>query len=654
MTFVWDDAGDLGLRLSETVELGKLSFSLRLAGKVLGPEDFLSSSWEPFSGTDAVGRFWGFRRRLFLDGAPFLEIRALSYGDVAKVEGEFLTEVQGVCGSLDFQDPAVIFPEFRVPPGLSFFLCTFGLDGAYGEHPGGYWPKALFGRVPDFPRKPFAPVVLFDGEAAVALAPGELFLGSPLLARSDRIGRALAGDFPTIPRGTVLSLLLAAGPDPGQALARLGHVFLSRSGKSRPDPQSTPLLSRLGYWNAYGSYYTELIRPMEERTLLALAAEFREKRVPVGYFGLDLWYPYRRIGQALEFRPDKKKYPRGLAAIARETGIPFVLHLSALSPENAYGADGADPAGYEEIASELQRQGAIAVWHDWLRTWQFLTKKLLSDPWAAEAWFSGMAKVFRAVGLPVLLCMQTMGMVLASAAEANVVAARSYTDHLFSLRLALREAARRTRPEIVEAWVRPVEIWVQNLLVGLVEWAFGLAPFHDLFLTREHPGFGGEHAQEEAVLRALSCGPVGFGDQLGLADQDLLRRFILPEGTLAHPDRPPFPVLETLGADLQAFWTLRQAGEATWVYYLVLNTAKEPLSLRFDPPLAGEFLVWDVLNSRVAFGINGQLAPGRLAYFVLAPLRAGIAPLGLADKFVPAGFVRLRERCTNFLSGGDG
>ncbi len=92
----------------------------------------------------------------------------------------------------------------------------------------------------------------------------------------------------------------------------------------------------------------------------------------------------------------------------------------------------------------------------------------------------------------------------------------------------------------------------------------------------------------------------------------------------------------TLESDIQAFWTLRQAGEATWVYYLVLNTAKEQLSFRFDPPLAGEFLVWDVLNSRVASGISGQLAPGRLAYFVLAPLREGIAPLGLADKFVPA------------------
>lgn len=156
----------------------------------------------------------------------------------------------------------------------------------------------------------------------------------------------------------------------------------------------------MGYWNAYGSYYTELIHPMEEGILRALALEFRAKKLPVGYVGLDLWYPYARVGQAREFRPDRRKYPRGLAALREETGLPFVLHLSALSRENAYGADGTDPAVYEEIAAELVGQGAVGVWHDWLRTWQFLTPALLSDPWRAERWFSGMCRAFREVGLP--------------------------------------------------------------------------------------------------------------------------------------------------------------------------------------------------------------------------------------------------------------
>ncbi len=630
MNVLVHEDGHVELVLAGKTILRGFDFFLRLHGAALSVKDLVASPWEEHRESDQFGAFRCFKRRLFLEDAELLEERLFVYDRVLRYEVRFLTEISGLLGSRDFLDPAVWCPLFFPSSEASYFLCTFGLDGEGGDYPGGYWPEATWGKVGQgFPARPFAPLVVYGEDGAVAVAPGELFLLSPLGAFYQGVGRALAGEFPKIPAGTILSTWFVAGKDPGEALRGLGEILLVPKGKWK----GSPLLSRLGYWNAYGSYYTELIHPMEEKILRSLAAEFRAKGIPVGYFGLDLWYPYERIGQALAFRPDGKKYPRGLHTIREETGIPFVLHLSALSSRNAYGTDGADPQIYEAVGKELRRQGGIGVWHDWLRTWQFLTPALLQDPWAAERWFSGMCREFREVGLPVLLCMQTMGMVLASTTEPNVISARSYTDHLFSLRLALGRAA-KTDPHIVRAWKKPVHIWLQNLLVGYVQWALGLAPFHDLFLSRKHPGFGGEQAWEEAVLRALSCGPVGFGDACGMADPQLLLRLVLPDGRLAQPARPPEPIWPTLGSATPVFWTETRVGELTWLYVVILNLGEEEKEVRIDPPVEGGFLSWDP-RGRCLDSLNVRVPPATLAYRVLLPELHGAWLLGFPELLVP-------------------
>jgi len=629
MNLLFREDGQVELGFRGKIWLQGLDLRLRRAGKVLTLRDFQAGPWTEEH--RAGKRVW--RCRLSLNDEEVLEFRVVRENEILRVEAEFLAEFSGLRGSLDYTDPAVLLPVFAPAPDLSYFLCTFGLDGAAVEFPGGYWPEARLGKVAEgFPRKPWAPLVLWDEGGALALVPGELFLTSPFVPCGEGFGRALAGDFPAIPKGTVLSTWIAFGESPEGALLRLGEAL--RADAPEGKWETSPLLSRLGYWNAYGSYYTELIHPMEEKTLLALAEEFRQKRIPVGYFGLDLWYPYERIGRAKVFRPDPRKYPRGLREIREKTGLPFVLHLSALSEKNLYAADGTDPAVYEEIAAEIKEEGGVAVWHDWLRTWQFVTPKLLSDPWAAERWFSGMCQAFRKAGLPVLLCMQTMGMVLASAREPNVVSARSYTDHLFSQRLALAKA-KAAEPGIEKSWVRSVDIWKQNLLVGFVQWAFGLRPFHDLFLTSVHEGFGGEHACEEATLRALSCGPVGFGDALGKADPELLRRLLLPDGVLAQPEHPPIPIWSTLFTETPQYWSVRRAGEAAWVYWIALNLGKEERRVRMELSLPGAFLVWDPWRKELTSD-SVAVPPEGLAYRVLLPERKGVALLGLADISVPA------------------
>jgi len=616
--------------------VSSLGFRIPVGGEWV-TDDRATIAWDTLSDVDAFGSHRCWRRTCQHGGDPFLALTLRAYPGAVRVESTLLRPLSGLRPADACDAATFLVPRFRFADDVRFLLTTFGLDGADGPYPGGYWPAVIVGRGPgELPRETFAPLVLFSGEGAVAIAPGEHFLTSPVVRVPGGAARGLFGTVDQRPAGFTASTWFVAGDDPVDALMNLGDRLLAAGGKTRPAPGDHPLLSTLGYWNAYGSYYTEFLNPLNSALLDELAASFRDQGIPARYFGLDLWYPYAKIGQARSFRPDTRKYPQGLAKIATRTGLPYVLHLSALSERNEYGVNGSDPSVYQRIAADLQREGAIAAWHDWLRTHQHLTTNLRTDPDVADRWFGGMCRAFQEQGLPLLLCMHTMGMALASTQEPNVIAARSYTDYLFAQGGAMGQAAQAGHAGFRREELSAPHLWKQNLAMGAVLWTLGLAPFHDLFLTRTHPGFGGDHPAEDAILRALSCGPVGFGDGPGMTDTSLLSRLVLADGTLAQPDRPPFPVPATLDSDVRAFWTLRRAGGASWIYYLALNTAAEELPFNFDPPVDGDFLVVDGFTQARAPGIAGRLAPGQLAYFVLLPRRGGIALLGLPDKLVPA------------------
>ena len=634
-------SGRLGLSVGENIWIEDIGVRVFQDGNWLSDASggISPGDWE--EGKEAGGEFARLRREYSHAGSPWLELVIHAYPDLILIAVTALRDITGISRGDSFTLPGVFLPHFRLTPDLGFFLTTFGLGGDDDGYPGGYWPTARLGRgMEELPDEAFAPLVLYDAGNAVAIAPGNLFLTSPLVKTPDGVGRGLHGAVERIPAGTRLETLISWGKDPTAALLRLGEHLLSRGGKGRPTPDSHPVLSKLGWWNAYGGYYTEPIRELDEEGLTGVLEGLAGARIPLGYLGLDLWYPYERIGQAIEYVPDPRKYPHGIGKIAASAGLSTVLHLSALSRENAYGSDGADPGFYREVAASLARERAVVAWHDWLRTQQHLTRRLRAEPTAAEAWFGGMAGAFAGEGLDVLLCMQTMGMNLAATQHPNVVAGRTHTDYLFSQSEALDEAERRGHPEFKDGFVPAHELHRQNLFMGTVLYALGMMPFHDLFLTRPHPGLGGDHPEEEAVLRALSCGPVGIGDGPGMTDPKLVRRLLLPDGTIARPDHPPFPIWSTVNDDVVAFFTERRVGGAVWGHLLLLNTAAGEAGFSLEPPLPGEHVIWDGLRGEVVPALRGTIPPGRIAYFVLVPEREGIGLLGAEGMFVPGGAVK--------------
>jgi len=605
----------------------------------------VSTPWRQIEGNDALGPFTGLRSTLSRAGEEVVDQAIRNYGSLILFSASFLQTVEGTRRSDSFETPSVYAPQFVLPDGLRVCLATHGL-GSSDDAFGGYWPMAQITNGNGLPSEAFAPMVVFDQHGALAIAPSNHFLTASLVSVPSGVARGMHGSIDRFEAGVEIETLFVPSVDVSSALMALGDVLLRRGGKQRPNPSSHPVTSSIGWWNAYGGYYTEPIHPLDATELENVVKSAQERDLPIRYLGLDLWYPYRHIGQGIEFAPDPQKYPEGIGDMARSASLHTVLHVSALAQPNAYGSDGSDGTVYETIGDEIRRQEGVAVWHDWMRTQQHLTPRLRNPPRVADAWYRKMTTSLANRGLEVLQCMQTMGMALASTQAPNVRSARTYIDYLFALPEAIQTLADLGEEGFRREALRPVDLSRQNLLMGTFLYALGLLPFHDLFLTRFHEGIGGSHPEEDAILRALSCGPVGIGDAPGETDAELLAKLILPDGRLLQPDRPPFPVADTLSAAVETYWTLHQAGDYAWLYVVLLNLSSEAQEFDIDPPIPGDYVLRDGISGSTADEMAGELAGGQMAYYVLAPIVNGIAPLGLLDKFVPGPaerFVSLRN-----------
>ena len=92
----------------------------------------------------------------------------------------------------------------------------------------------------------------------------------------------------------------------------------------------------MGFWNCYGGYYAALFRATDALTLRQLASYFQRADLPVRHFGLDLRYRFDQVGFAHNYVPTRSSTLRGLQAVFAATGVPFLLHMSAFDPANAY------------------------------------------------------------------------------------------------------------------------------------------------------------------------------------------------------------------------------------------------------------------------------------------------------------------------------
>lgn len=614
-----------------------------------------------------------------LDDMPLIQQELRTYAPPGPsgqllIETKVLEEIRGTYLEDSFYSTTFNSPVLLLPKDLNFLAYTWGLMGAESSRDGGHFPEAVAGtglqNIPSklrtagySPRedlhntaeKPFCPLVLYnDTGRTLVISPFNHFLISPLRTIETPSGQGVArgfhGSVDVLPKGTTSRTALVFGDGVVETMAKWGDWLLKVGEKSRRLPTDNPLLGGIGFWNCFGGYYTELFRKVDERVLKELAAHFSEEDIPVSYFGLDLWYNYGQVGFARNYREDQRKYPRGLGPVYEETGVPYLLHMSAFESPNDYldhyefavDQDSSYPTQrkfYEDLAQEFKVRGAIGIWPDFLRTQLQNSKTLRNHIGEADRWFDDLAGAFGDQDMVMMMCMPTVGHYLASTRHQNIVAVRTHSDYLNHQKNQV-EALRHTGQ--IRNFLPFQQSVRHNVLVSLLAHSLGLCPSFDVFLTnRTHPeGFSEPNAESEALLRAMSAGVVAVGDKAGFIDKEIIGKLCFPDGRTSRPDHPPLPVVGTLQSEVLAFYTTTTVSAWKWIYLALFNIGEARARYELDiSEIDGGNdgrAIYDYFAGKVTHSneVEGDLEPGQGHYYVVMPQVGWAGFLGFPDKYI--------------------
>jgi hypothetical protein len=681
LALVLDADGQARVAWSEVDWLGPVGFGGCAPGLPDGP---LSRATPPrsFEGEDALGRCRGLEFEWTGLALPLrTTVRAYRERSVLVFRVEATAELRGLATGA-FDRPAVAWPwlrpEARAEGGAPSGARAFGYQ--YTEFA---LPTASDASLAGFFLLPFRPAVV---EPLLLQAPdGRTLLLAPLDAFHEQViavprdaARAGVGvrcgwhgDLDTAPSGFASELAIWAGPGPRAALDAWGRWLQTRHGTRRPGRSADALGARLSYWTDNGAAYWYRSEPGLDvpGTLVAVAHSLREQGIPFHAFQLDSWfYPHEKTRSfddegdrtvpptgLLTWEPRPDLLPDGLPALRRALGDPPLVahcrHFSSASPyfegfaawRDGDRAHPRDDALYRRLLHQAAGWGVETFEHDWLIECFLGVRGLREAPGRARAWQEALDRAAAEQGLTLQWCMPSPADFFQTVTLDRVTSIRTSGDYRYVIGNA--------------------SLWAWFLYTNALARALGLHPFKDVFLSsREGAGLDGDpHAEAEALLAALSAGPVGLGDRAGRSDRDLVLRTCRPDGVLVRPD-VPIAALDRCFAAHAVLDPVPLVGEAhsrhpagRWHYLVALHAwrGERPLrdrialsdlgALRPEAPvIAYDWRGGGAMRLEPDAGIDLELAPLAWDYRVLCPVLPGeIAVFGDPTRYATAGDQRI-------------
>jgi hypothetical protein len=632
-----------------------------------GRADRSSTPSDPETQDDDLGRSTSVT---VVDGDVRCSVRAYAERPMIVFRTEACADLDGLATG-EFDQPAVGWPVFtpadRHPEGaphglraLAFQHCEFGLPTNAGKDLDGFF------LLPHRPPTGWPLLLSAPDGRTLLLAPLDAFHDQTVGLNGGTVRAGWHGDLDSVPVGFATDLAVIAADDPRACLDSWGKLLLDRAGTVRPGRWPDALGSRPSYWTDNGAAYWYRTEPgLDVATSVVNAVgDLRDRGVPIGAVQLDSWfYPHVELRPfntdewvvppsamvAWEERPDV--LPDGLAHLRHRLGDPplvaHIRHLSSTAPiaaevpvyvDGPYAAP-ATPEAYERWLDQCLTWGVETFEHDWLVEVFFGVIGLRQRPGRARAWQEGIDRAARERGITLQWCMATPADFAQTTTLTQVTSIRTCGDHGYI--------------------ATPGQLWAWFCTTNALARSLGLMPFKDVF--RADPDIAGDNGEPEALLSALSTGPVGLGDGVSRMDPALAWRTCRADGLLIKPHVP----IAATGSSMLANTGFRDAlmvaecysdhPAGRWTYALALHANPSDdvivdglvLADLGESAPVGEVIAWDWRRrSAVRLGPDGRypvsLASEDWAYLVLAPILAcGLAVIGDTSKFVTAGDARI-------------
>ncbi len=583
----------------------------------------------------------------------------------------------------EFDRPSIAWPTFTpseraeggTPKGLralAFQHSEFGLPSNAGPSLDGWF------LLPHRPPTGWPMLLAREDGRTLLVAPLDAFHEQTIGLNGGTLRCGWHGDLNAVPAGFTTDLAVLAADGPRAALHAWGRMLLDAAGTVRPGRWPDAVGSSPSYWTDNGAAYWYKTEPGYDvaGSIVAAVDDLRANGVPIGAVQLDSWfYPHAELRPfdteawvvppsaltSWEVRPDV--LPDGIPDLReRLRDLPLVAHIRHLSAdapiasETPTWVDGdyaapSTPETYERWLDQCVAWGVETFEHDWLVEVFFGVLAMRAEPGRAAEWQEGIDAAARDRGITLQWCMGTPADFAQTTTLTQVTSVRTSGDHGY----------------IATAG----QLWAWFCTTNSLARSLDLMPFKDVF--RADPEVAGENGEPEALLSALSTGPIGLGDRVGRMDPALALRTCRADGLLIKPHTAIAAIDESLLSG-PAFTSTLLVAECTsehaagrWTYAVAMhaNPADEPISgeIRLESLFrleggaevqpseeawsATDVVAWDWRRgtaTRLALDAAIPISLDRegWTFHVLAPvLGSGLAVIGDVTKFVTAGDARI-------------